>query len=185
MIELTDFFTIQVFEPIDEYQNDESESRSLIFRQRTQTGQRFEFMLTSTPQKLAGINRIMGGINAIRSEGDFNVKISGLTVDTGITNKTLAAPVAIGDNTATLNNVNNVKVGSYFKFAGHGKVYQVVSITGNTIKFWPNAVRASESGAVAFNNFAFTMRLRGRVQRYSMDGRRALTTVRINCVESF
>lgn len=185
MIELSDFFTIANMEWLDEYQNDESESRALQFRQRTQTGQRFEFFLTSEPLDLRELSYTMGKLNAIRQAGDFNVRIPALSF-TGVANKTLSASIAIGDIDATLSNSGGLEVGQYFKFNNHSKVYQVTEVNGSTITFWPNAVRdVSSAQAVIFDAVPFTVRLRGRIQRYNISGRDNFGSIRINCVESF
>lgn len=186
MNELTDFFTIQTFELMDEQQKDESESRSLIYRERLKLGHRFEFMLTSTPQKLNGLNRVMGGLNALRVGGDFSVKVSGVTVDTGVANKPLLGIVPIGTRFAEVADTTGIEVGKYFKFSGHSKVYQVTSVGTSSFNFFPNAIRAAgETETLLFDDFGFTMRLRGRIQNYSLDGRRSLASVRVNVVESF
>lgn len=185
MSELTDFFKIQRCQFIDERVNIESDSRSLRFNQQDLVGQRFEMFLTSIPLTLEQVNEYMGGLNGLRAGGSFEVKVPGINFSPA-SNKTTSGGISSGDNQVTLNNVADLKVGRYFRFGNHQKVYQVTGISGSQITFHPNVITAvPTSTAAEFNNFPFSVKMRGRVQQFENDGRQKYSTLRINVVEVF
>lgn len=162
----------------------ESDTRSLGYLSRNITGQRFEFRIQSIELQQQVLKEVMAQISGIRRSNSVLNLILPIFSESDATTKQTAQTRDIGNFTITLANVDDIKIGDFFNFAGHTKAYQVVNKVGLQLEFTPNLVRPVTNGEfVTFNGCSFACKIKGRPQEYSVNGDNNSARVELNIVE--
>lgn len=169
MTQLIEDFKITSCNFSDNKSRVESDTRDLRFLARNTTGQRFEFTIRSIELDEKAIKRVMAFVNGVKRRNDtIEVFIPGFSESEAGAIGVDGAYIA-GDFEITLSNVAGVAVGDFLSFAGHSKAYQVEEIIGNVVTITPNLMRPVANAELAnFGAVEFTMRPRGRMQRFSV-----------------
>lgn len=184
MASLPEKFKIAQATMIDQQAYISSRTRSLIARQRKLTGQAFDFRLRSTAIDVKDFKGVMAGLSAIQRD-NATVQISiPVYSESDASNKIAFAPVTRGDYEVTVVEAEGVQVGDFFNFAGHGKAYQVTSITGDLIQFAPNLVQdVAEDEVLTFDGMQFSFYMQGRPQQYDISGNDNIMEIEVDFVE--
>lgn len=162
-----------------------SDTRSLIYRQRRLTGQRWEFRIRSTKLVQSDIKSVMAGIGSIERQNATLELILPIFSDSTATTASTTQTRAIGQTSVTLDDVAGIEVGDFFNFTGHTKAYQVEDVTGLTVTFNPNLISSVASAeTVTFNDCVFTCKIRGRPQRYSVTANDNSAILELDVVEA-
>lgn len=169
---------------VDHIARVESDTRSLGFLSRNLVGQRFEFSIRSIKLQDTDLLEVMGEIGGVRrSNQPFEVQLP-IFSESVVNTKNAAEAKSIGNFSLNISNSTDLKVGSFFKFSGHTKCYQISKITGANIEFYPNLVRPVVFNEVLiFNNVPFTVKIKGRPQKYNITADSNSAIVELNLIE--
>lgn len=171
---------------IDNYPYVDSDSISLVYYSRRIIGHRFEFSLTSIELESDRFKEISAKLAEIKNK---NLVVSETFPVYCYSQKDQAFTSIVRNKGALSINLTDsslIKIGDYFKFDGHLKVYQVTKIAGNQIEFAPNLVRNVSLGErLIFNNVPFSFKIVGKPQEYSLKGGKNSFKVEILAVEVY
>lgn len=160
-----------------------SDTRSKQFLTRRTLGQRFEIDMACrvTPDKFLAANAYITSLRGGATVTQITLPFYG---DTAVTNKLTAATAAIGVRQTTLASVTGILPGMYMQFAGHTKVYAVVSIAGNVVNFEPNLIRSVASGeTVKFDGVQIHCKLATPNMSFGSTGNRLPVTRNMKFIE--
>lgn len=182
---LPEEFDINRAELVDNHAYTDSDSRSLLYRQRKQIGQRWEFELTSNvlePRDLKKVMAFVGGIK--RDNGNVTVALPIYSESNAGTVNTTSA-VSLGGSQVSCA-VTGIEVGDFFKFSNNQKCYQVTNVDAGSIRFTPGAVVESPSGTqITFDGVEFTLKITNRPQVYRVTASNDSASVGLEMLEVF
>lgn len=161
-----------------------SESRGLVTQSRRLPGQRWEINLTGfvLPGDNNAFSAFLFGLEG--PTNTFSYPLIGFGKSSA-SNKTVSVAGNIGDTTVNLNNLDDVNIGEYFKFANHNKVYQVHAVNGNIATIFPylqSGIMPAES--VEFEDVKFRVRLNSNIQSFSANTVRDIVTYNFRMLEA-
>ncbi|MGB2063515.1 MAG: hypothetical protein ACPHUL_00070 [Marinomonas gallaica] len=164
-----------------------SESQSKIFLQRKTPGQRWDINLKSVKMDLDAADAVWG-FAAARTQDLllWDVVLPRYSYSEGTVDKTVNDDFVIGQTSVSFNSTAaDVRVGKYFQFAGHSKVYIATSKNGNSITFAPALVRpVADDEAVTFNDITWSCKLRGRPLEFNVSGDEQSVVMELDLVEA-
>lgn len=149
-----------------------SESHSLKTITSSTGAQRFEFEVTTSVLDEADFMKAWAFLNSrAASRKAFDIEFPLLSFTRGAVSGQVRAQSALakGDDTATLTNfIGNI--GDFISFAGHTKAYQLTSVAGNDVEFYPPLLKAVATNEVVdVNNVYFNVRLSGKLSKLPID----------------
>jgi len=149
--------------------------------------QRWEFELTTKFLKALEFRQGWAFLNARGGQAfTFDVRLPEFSKPLGAISgavKSLGA-YAIGTKNIALSNFTPA-VGDFIRFAGHRKVYQVESATGNNATIYPPLFEAVNLNEVVIaDDVPFTVRLTSKVSKLKLDTKK-ITKLKFKCIEAF
>ncbi|QDP59297.1 MAG: hypothetical protein Tp136SUR676911_36 [Prokaryotic dsDNA virus sp.] len=163
-----------------------SESQSLIYLQRKTPSQRWDISLRSTLLTPDDADAVWGFMAAREQDLQLiDVRLPRYSYSDA-TDKTTSTTGAIGDtNITTTGSVADVKVGKFFQFGGHSKVYVVTSVGGGNFDFAPALRRTVTSGeTITFNDVTWSCKLRGRPLEFNASADTDSVRIDLDLVEA-
>lgn len=164
-----------------------SESQSLIYLQRKTPSQRWDISLSSIDLNPDDAD-VVWGFAAAREQDLllWDVKLPRYSYSEGTADKSANQSYPIGATSVTLNSgTTDVRIGKYFQFAGHSKVYIATGKFNNTLEFAPGLYRPVDNDeAVTFNDVTWSCKLRGRPLEFDARGDRQSVTMELDLVEA-
>lgn len=185
MANLPNVFKINSVTPVDNYAYQFSETRSLKSSFRALGGQRFEFQINSVELEKFQIKQVMAFTAKVNRTNDSINLVMPIFSESNATTTTTIDALVKGDAQVELSSISGVEVGDFFNIAGHSKSYIVDGVVGSDITFSPPLLTDSvASGAVVtFNGCVFKMKLRNRVQSFSVDADRNSASLQLDLIE--
>ena len=147
---------------------------------------RWEFELTTGILKGLALRSTFAFLNARGVHESFQVVVPYWSQPLGhiVGAVSVVTPPLIGANTIEIKNYTPAS-GDFFKFAGHAKVYQIETVTGNTTTFYPRLIsRVGHHEGVVVNDVPFTVRNTTELSKLTLDLSRQ-TKLKIKCEEVF
>lgn len=183
---LPDEFPIESLRFANNSSETETTSQSLIMLIRKLPSQRWDFTLSSALIKPDDADVVYGFLAARKQDLDtIEVKLPRYSFNNDVSATTTAVAGDIGDTALTVASGNGVKVGKFFTFTGHSKVYIVTGISGNSLSFAPSLRRSVSNGeSVIFDEVVFTMKARGRAQEFNASADTDHVRMELNLVEA-
>lgn len=160
-----------------------SDTRSKQFLNRRTIGQRYEIEMSCrvTPDKFLAANAYFTSLRGGTVVTEITLPFYG---QNSVTNKNTSGALAVGARSAVLVSADGVLAGMYFKFTNHDKVYCCVGVSGLTISFEPNLIRAvPNSTAVQFSNVPITCKMTSPSASFGSTGNREPVTRNVKFVE--
>jgi len=163
-----------------------SESQSLIYLQRKTPSQRWDITLRSVKMDLDAADVVWGFAAAREQDLQLWDVVIPRYSFSDATDKTTSTSGSIGDtNITTVGSVSDVKVGKYFQFSGHSKVYVVTEVGTGNISFAPALRRpVANSETITFNNVTWSCKLSGRPLEFNVQGDEQSVVMELDLVEA-